>query len=204
MAHEWAYWAENRGLRERMYHAYVTRASEFGDASLDNTPLITEIVRLRQEMARLLGYASYAEYSLEPKMADSPLQVLEFLRELAAKAKPYAERDLAELREFAARELGMRELEAWDIAYVSEKLRVARYSFSENEVKQYFPENTVLPGMFKLVETLYGLSITPAEAPQWHADVRFYSIRDRNGKLIGQFYLDLYARKSKRVEDDIL
>ena len=190
-------YADNRELRERMYRAYVTRASEFGDAKLDNTSLISEIVRLRRNLAQLLGYASYAEYSLESKMADSPGQVLGFLRELAARAKPYAERDLAELRDFAARELGMRELEAWDIAYVSEKLRVARYAFSENEVKQYFPENTVLPGMFKLVETLYGLSISPAEAPQWHADVRFYSIRDRGGNLIGQFYLDLYARKSK-------
>jgi len=191
-------YADNRSLRERMYRAYVTRASEFGDPKFDNTPLIAEIVRLRLEMARLLGFRSYAEYSLEPKMAETPEQVLGFLRELAMRAKPYAERDLAELCDFSRKELGMTKLEAWDVAYASEKLRVARYAFSENEVKQYFPENSVLPGMFKLVETLYGLTISAAEAPQWHEDVRFYSIRSRDGTLIGQFYLDLYARKSKR------
>ncbi|MDP3715514.1 MAG: M3 family metallopeptidase, partial [Burkholderiales bacterium] len=183
---------------ERMYRAYVTRASEFGDPKLDNTPLIAEIITLRRELAQLLGFASYAELSLEAKMADTPAQVLEFLHELAARAKPHAQRDLAELQDFARSELGMTQLEAWDYAYVSEKLRVARYAFSENEVKQYFPETTVLPGMFSLVETLYGLSIEQTEAPQWHADVRFFSIRDRNGSLVGQFYLDLHARPSKR------
>jgi oligopeptidase A len=191
-------YADNSALRERLYRAYVTRASEFGDAKLDNTPLITEIVSLRREMAQLLGFSNFAEYSLEAKMADTPAQVLKFLRELAARAKPYAQRDLKELQDFARKELGMKELSAWDYAYVSEKLRVAQYAFSENEVKQYFPETTVLPGMFKVVETLYGLSIAPAEAPQWHDDVRFFSIRDRSGTLVGQFYLDLYARPSKR------
>ena len=191
-------YADNRALRERMYHAYVTRASEFGEAKLDNTPLITEIVALRRELAQLLGFSNYAEYSLEPKMADTPAQVMEFLRELAVRAKPHAERDLAELQDFARRELGMPALEAWDIAYASEKLRVSRYAFSENEVKQYFPETAVLPGMFKVVETLYGLTISPAEAPQWHPDVKFYSLRDRNGTMVGQFYLDLYARPTKR------
>ena len=191
-------YADNRALRERMYRAYVTRASEFGDAKLDNTPLISEIVGLRRELAQLLGFGNFAEYSLEAKMAETPAQVMEFLRELAARAKPYAKRDLQELQKFAQTELGMNELAAWDYTYVSEKLRVAQYAFSENEVKQYFPETTVLPGMFKLVETLYGLTITPTEAPQWHADVRFFSIQDHNGTLIGQFYLDLYARPSKR------
>ncbi len=191
-------YADNRALRERLYRAYVTRASEFGDAKLDNTPLITEIVSLRREIAQLLGFGNFAEYSLEAKMAETPAQVLEFLRELAARAKPYAQRDLKELQDFARTELGMAELSAWDYAYVSEKLRVAQYAFSENEVKQYFPETTVLPGMFKVVETLYGLSIAPTEAPQWHDDVRFFSIRDRSGALVGQFYLDLYARPSKR------
>ncbi len=191
-------YADNRALRERLYHAYVTRASEFGDVKLDNTPLIAEIVALRREIAQLLGFRNYAEYSLEPKMAETPAQVLEFLRELAVRAKPHAQQDLAELEAFARKELGMAKLEAWDMAYAAEKLRVARYAFSENEVKQYFPETTVLPGMFKLVETLYGLTITAAEAPQWHPDVRFYSIRDRNGAPVGQFYLDLYARTTKR------
>ncbi len=191
-------YADNSALRERLYCAYVTRASEFGDAKLDNTALITEIVNLRREIAQLLGFDNFAEYSLEAKMADTPAQVLEFLRELAVRAKPYAQRDLKELQDFARKELAMTALSAWDYAYVSEKLRVAQYAFSENEVKQYFPETTVLPGMFKVVETLYGLSIAPTEAPQWHDDVRFFSIRDRSGTLVGQFYLDLYARPSKR------
>ncbi|HEY9446166.1 MAG TPA: M3 family metallopeptidase, partial [Burkholderiales bacterium] len=191
-------YAEHRPLRELMYRAYVTRAAEFGVPEWNNTPLIAEILALRKEMAQLLGFANYAEYSLEPKMAQSPAQVIEFLTQLAARAKPYAERDLDELATFARDSLHMPVMEAWDVAYVSEKLRVARYAFSDQEVKQYFPETTVLPGMFKLVETLYGLTIEPAEAPLWHPDVRFYSIRDRGGSLVGQFYADLYARPSKR------
>jgi len=191
-------YADHRNLRELMYHAYVTRASEFGAPDWDNTPLISEIVQLRQEMARLLGFNNYAEYSLEPKMAESPRQVIDFLEQLSERARPYAERDLKEVREFARKELGLDQLEAWDLAYASEKLRIARYAFSDQEVKQYFPETTVLPGMFKLIETLYGLTITPAEAPTWHPDVRFYALHDRNGALVGRFYIDLYARPSKR------
>ncbi len=188
----------NRSLREEMYRAYVTRASEFGPAELDNTPLITRIVRLRQEAARLLGYPDYAHVSLVPKMAQSPQEVLDFLEELARRAKPYAERDMAELREYAARELGLTDLQAWDIAYASEKLRQARYAFSEQEVKQYFQEPRVLAGLFRLIETLYGLEIRESQAPVWHESVKFFDIRDRTGQLIGQFYLDLYARESKR------
>jgi len=191
-------YAANRGLRERMYREYVTRASEFGKPEWDNTSLIRQLLKLRREAAALLGFASYSEVSLATKMAESPGQVLNFLNELAARAKPYAQRDLAELNAFACDELGMDTLEAWDIAYVSEKLRVKRYAFSDNEVKQYFPETQVLPGMFKLVEMLYGLTIAPTEAPVWHPDVRFYSIRDNAGTLVGQFYVDLYARESKR------
>ncbi|MBI4207722.1 MAG: M3 family metallopeptidase [Betaproteobacteria bacterium] len=191
-------YADNRGLREIMYHAYVTRAAEFGKSEWDNAPLIAEIVKLRPEMARLLGLNNYAEYSLEPKMADSPQQVLDFLNQLASRARPYAERDLQEVTGFAREELGLGRLEAWDIAYASEKLRMARYAFSDQEVKQYFPETTVLPGMFRLVEALYGLNITAAEAPKWHPDVRFFAIHDRTGALVGQFYADLYARPSKR------
>jgi oligopeptidase A len=131
-------------------------------------------------------------------MADSPQQVLGFLGELASRARPYAERDLRELLAYGRDELGLDALEAWDLAYVSEKLRIARYAFSDQEVKQYFPETTVLPGMFRLIETLYGLRITPAEAPKWHEDVRFFAIHDRSGTLVGQFYADLYARPSKR------
>jgi oligopeptidase A len=191
-------YADNRGLRETLYRAYVTRASEFGKTEWDNTPLIAQILRLRREAAALLGFASYAQVSLEAKMADSPAEVLKFLDELAARAHPYAERDFAELKAFAASELGLETLEAWDNAYVSEKLRVARYSFSDQEVKQYFPESRVLDGLFKLVETLYGLSIREDRAPVWHPDVKFYTLYDRAGQRIGQFYLDLYARASKR------
>jgi oligopeptidase A len=191
-------YADHRPLRERLYRAHVTRAAEFGDAKLDNTPLIREIVQLRQELATLLGFASYAAYSLEAKMADTPGQVLDFLRDLARRAQPYARQDLAELQAFAHDTLGMTELAAWDYPYISEKLRVARYDFSENAVKQYFPESTVLPGMFQLIHNLYGLTVVATPAPAWHADVRFYSILDRDQRCIGQFYLDLYARSTKR------
>ena len=191
-------YADNRELRERLYHAYVTRASEFDDDKLDNTPLIARILELRQQAAALLGFANYAQVSLEPKMAQSPDEVLDFLQSLAKRARPYAERDLAELKDFAARELGLDDLQAWDTSYVSEKLRVARYSFSDQEVKQYFPEPQVVAGMFRVVETLYGLHIRAAAAPAWHPDVKFYEVRDHGGALVGQFYVDLYARPSKR------
>jgi oligopeptidase A len=131
-------------------------------------------------------------------MADSPAQVLKFLEDLAAKAKPFAQRDLAELNAFARDKLGMNTLEAWDIPYASEKLRAAQFAFSDQEVKQYFPETRVLPGMFKLIETLYGLSIREEQAPVWHPDVRFFGIYDGNNKPVGQFYIDLYARQAKR------
>jgi oligopeptidase A len=193
-----AQYAVNRALRELMYRAYATRAAEFGKPEWDNSTLIDEIVALRRELAQLLGFANYAEYSLATKMAESPQQAIAFLQDLATRARPYAERDLAELKAFAREQLGLPDLQAWDLAYVSEKLRIARYAFSDQEVKQYFPETRVLPGMFRLIETLYGLSIEASAAPVWHPDVRFFTIRDRNGKAIGQFYLDLYARPSKR------
>ncbi len=191
-------YADDRALRELMYRAYATRAAEFGKKEWDNTALIGEIVALRRELAQLLGYANFADYSLEPKMAGSPQEVLQFLQDLAARSRPYAERDLAELQQFAREALALPELAAWDIAYASEKLRIARYAFSDQEVKQYLPETRVLPGMFRLIETLYGLTIEPAVAPKWHPDVRFFSIRDQGSRLVGQFYLDLYARPSKR------
>ena len=191
-------YAEDRKLREQMYHAYVTRAAEFGESGWDNSQIIVDILRLRREQARLLGLASFAELSLQPKMADSPRQVLDFLEELAQRATPYAQRDLVELKEFASRELGLDDLQPWDVAYASEKLRVERYAFSDQEVKQYFPEHKVLEGMFRVVEALYGLRIEQDEAPRWHDDVRFFSIRKHGGEMVGQFYLDLYARPSKR------
>ncbi|MCR4298966.1 MAG: M3 family metallopeptidase [Gallionella sp.] len=190
--------ADNRTLREKMYRAYGTRASELGKAEQDNTPLMDEIVQLRGEEASLLGFANYGEVSLASKMAESPQQVIGFMRELAQRARPFAEKDLVELREFARAELGLQTLQSWDISYASEKLREQRYAFSEQEVKQYFPEDAVLPGMFKLVETLYGLQIKASVAPVWHDDVRFFDIRNAQGQLVGRFYLDLYARNSKR------
>ncbi len=191
-------YAQDRKLREHMYHAYVTRAAEFGDSRWDNSAIVVEILRLRREQSRLLGFANFAEVSLQPKMADSPQQVLDFLEELAERARPYAQRDLVELKDFASRQLGLEDLQPWDIAYASEKLRVERYAFSDQEVKQYFPEHQVLQGMFGVVETLYGLHIKSDEASRWQEDVRFFSIRNRSGELVGQFYMDLYARPSKR------
>ena len=191
-------YADHRPLREEIYRAYTTRASEFGKPEWDNTPLIKQILGLRQEAAHLLGFKSYAEVSLATKMAQTPSEVKEFLHALAQRAKPFAEKDVAEVRAFAAEKFGLRELEAWDIGYYSEKLREARYGFSDEEVKQYFPETSVLPGMFKVVETIYGLKIHETHAPLWHPDVRFFALTDHTGQLVGQFYLDLYARKNKR------
>jgi len=195
-------YADNRELRETMYRESVTRASEFGKKEWDNTPLIARIVELRRELARLLGYANYAEVSLEPKMAESPAQVLGFLDDLARRARPFGERDAAELRAFAREELALGELQAWDIAYASEKLRAKRYAFSDQEVKQYFPEDVVLAGLFRVAETLYRVKISPSQAPVWHEDVRFFDVRAAAGaasdNLVGQFYLDLYARETKR------
>ena len=190
-------YADDRALRYRMYRAYATRASEFGNPAWDNGPLIERILALRAEEARLLGFANYAELSLTPKMADSPAQVAAFLRDLATRARPFAERDLAELRDFARRELGLDELESWDISWASEKLKQARYSFSDDEVKQYFPAPKVLAGLFRCIETLFGVQILPDEAPAWHPEVRFFRI-ERAGRLVGQFFLDLYARETKR------
>ncbi len=191
-------YADNRALREKMYRSSGTRASEFGKAEWDNTALMDEIIKLRGEEARLLGFANFGELSLASKMANSPQQVVEFMRELSRRARPFAEKDLAELREFARDELGVDDLQSWDVGYASEKLREQRYAFSDQEVKQYFPEDAVLPGMFKLVETLYGLQIKKSVAPVWHDDVRFFDIRNQQNQLVGQFYLDLYARNSKR------
>jgi oligopeptidase A len=190
-------YATHRPLRERLYTAHVTRASEFGPPERDNATLMRDILRLRQEEAQLLGYATFADVSLVPKMAESPRQVLEFLRDLARRARPHAERDLAEVREFAARELGLPDLEAWDVPFASEKLKEARYAYSEQAVKQYFTEPTVLAGLFKIVETLFEVAIRPDEAPTWHPDVRFFRI-ERGGRLVAQFYLDAYARPGKR------
>jgi oligopeptidase A len=191
-------YAENRELRQGLYRAHVTRASEFGKPDFDNTSIIARELRLRKEKARLLGYESFAQLSMVPKMAESPEAALAFLEDLAARALPHARRDYAELEEFARTELGLKELWAWDIAFASEKLRAKRYAFSDQEVKQYFPQTKVLEGMFRLVEALYGIRISPDQAETWHADVKFFRITDSHGSLVGRFYLDPYSRESKR------
>ena len=191
-------YADNRALRETLYRAHAVRASEFGDAALDNGGNIDRILALRTELAALLGFDSYAEYSIATKMATDAGQVLGFLRDLAARARPYAQRDRAELEAFARDELGMDDLQAWDLAYASEKLKQARYSYSEQEVKQYFTEPKVLAGLFGVIERLYGLKVQPDDAPVWHEEVRFYRLVDAGGALVGQFYMDLYAREGKR------
>ncbi|MDY7577993.1 M3 family metallopeptidase [Herbaspirillum sp. RTI4] len=191
-------YADNRALRETIYRANTTKASDLGaKPEWDNSQNMRDILRLSEEEAQLLGYANYAELSLVTKMAKSPQEVVAFLEDLGHRARPFAEQDLSELRTFAREQLALETLEAWDIAYASEKLREQRYAFSEQEVKQYFPEPKVLAGLFHLVQQLFGVSIGPDSAPVWHPDIRFYRI-ERDGKLIGQFYLDLYARSGKR------
>ena len=197
-------YATNRTLRETLYRAYVTRASELGShygqgqADWDNTANVSEQLALRHEEAQMLGYANFAEVSLAPKMAESPAQVIDFLDDLARRARAHGEQDWNELREFAASELGLSDLQPWDTSFASERLREKRYAFSENEVKQYFPEPAVLAGLFRVVETLFGVTIRPDQAPVWHPDVRFFRVESAAGQLVAQFYLDLYAREGKR------
>jgi oligopeptidase A len=191
-------YADYHPLRERMYRAFVTRASESGPPACDNGPLIARILDKRAAVARLLGYGSYAGVSLATKMAQSPAEVIAFLDDLAARARPFAERDMAELVEYARSELNLAEVRAWDVAWVSEKLRQKRYAFSDDEVKRYFPEDAVLAGLFRVIGTLFGVRVRPAQAQAWHPDVRFFAIEDASGRLVGQFYLDLHARDAKR------
>jgi oligopeptidase A len=194
-------YADSRALRRELYEAYQTRASDQGpDAGrYDNTENMEQILALRHEEARLLGFSDYAECSLERKMARSPDEVMQFLHDLASHSKHQAERELEELRAFAAEQHGVDELEPWDIAYYSEKLRQQRYSITQEEVKPYFPVDRVVPGMFDVVGRLYGVSFNEVQGiDTWHADVKFYEIRDHDGSLRGQFYFDLYARQNKR------
>ena len=191
-------YADHHGLRELMYKAYFTRASDLGPEKWDNGPIIRRLLELRAEAAALLGYRNYAEVSLAPKMADAPSEVLAFLGDLARRARPHAERDMQQLRDFARSELNLADVRASDVAYVSEKLRQRRYAFSDQEVKQYFPEEAVLGGLFRVVETVFGVKIREAQAETYRPEVRFHEITDREGRRIGRFYLDLYAREHKR------
>ena len=191
-------YAHSSSLREKLYRAHATRASaEFAHPQFDNSALLQEILQLRQEEAALLGYDNHAQVSLASKMAESPAQVMDFLRDLAQRAKPYAEKDLAEMRDFARTELNIADPQPWDWTFIGEKLKEARYNFSEQEIKPYFTAPTVMAGLFKIVETLFEVSIRPDSAPVWHPKVEFYRI-ERAGQLVGQFYLDPGARSGKR------
>lgn len=190
--------ARNRELREQMYRGYATIASDQGDTRFDNSANIERLLALRAEEAALLGFASFADMRLETRMADSPQQVLEFLRQLAAKARPHGERDLAALREFARDQLGMEDLQPWDVAFVSERLRESRYAYSEEEVRQYFTEPKVLQGLFDVVGRLFNVSLHKIDTPTWHESVRVYDVRNDQGASLGTLYMDLYARQGKQ------
>ncbi len=194
-------YADDRDLRQEMHQAYVTRASDQGPnaGKWDNSEIMEEILALRYELAQLLGFHSYAERSLATKMADTPARVIGFLEDLAKRSKPVAEKELQQLQQFAHDKYGVAHLEPWDITYYSEKLRQHTYAITQEELKPYFPETRVIPGMFEVVKRLYGVSIEEVdEVEVWHPDVRFYEIRDEAGELRGRFYLDLYARENKR------
>lgn len=194
-------YADNRELREEMYRAYVTRASEMGPygGDFDNTAIIEETLSLRTKIANLLGFEHYAQRSITTKMAESTDQVQSFLHDLARQSKPQAQADLAEVNAFAAEHYGRTELQAWDIGYYSEKLKQEKYAISDEQLRPYFPETHVVPGLFEVVSRLYGLKITERkDVDTWHSDVRFFDIVDSDDEYRGSFYLDLYARAKKR------
>ncbi len=192
-------YAEDRALREEVYAAYCTRASDQGPnaGKFDNGPVMEEILDLRQELAKLLGFGSFAELSLATKMAETPEQVLTFLRDLAKQSKPFAARDLEQLQAYAT-EQGCPELKSWDVGFYGEKLREQRYSVSQETLRAYFPIDKVLSGLFDIVHTLYGIDIVELKGfDTWHPDVRLFEIKE-NGQHIGRFFFDLYARANKR------
>lgn len=194
-------YCDNEALRKEMYTAFTTRASELGPnaGKQDNSAIIQETLALRQQVAEILDFDSFAERSLATKMADSPKQVIQFLEDLALRSKPQAEQDLADVKTFAKQTFGAEDLQAWDLTYYSEKLKQQRYSISDEELRPYFPESTVVSGLFTVVSKLYGLTISPRDnVDSWHKDVSFYDIFDGDGSLRGSFYLDLYAREGKR------
>ncbi|MGM0594543.1 MAG: oligopeptidase A [Pseudomonadota bacterium] len=194
-------YADDRALREEVYEAFVTRASDKGpDAGKwDNSEVMERILAIRHELSGLLGFQNYAERSLATKMAEEPQQVLDFLRDLAGRSLDLAKEELEEIRAFARDEHGVDDLKPWDITYYAEKLRLAKYAISQEDLKPYFPEDRVVSGLFEVVKRLYGLDIREVEGVStWHEDVRFFEIRDSDGGTRGRFYLDLYARQNKR------
>ena len=196
-------YSSNQALRQEMYTAFTTRASDQGPnaGEFDNSELMDELLKLRHELAQLLGFESYAESSLATKMAENTEQVLGFLNQLAEKSHPQAKQEVEELRQFAANEYGVSELNPWDMAYFAEKLKQAKYSISDEELRPYFPEDRVLSGLFTTVNKLFGIKVTErakSDVNRWHQDVRFFDIHDANNNYRGSFYLDLYAREKKR------
>ncbi len=191
-------YAQDRALREALYRGYGTVASEQGEAKFDNSPLIEELLSLRAEESGLLGLGTYASLRLQTRMARDAREVTEFLRDLAARAKPFAQRDLAELKAYATGELGLDELQPWDVAFASERLRESRYAYSEDEVKQYFTEPRVLAGLFDVIEKLFDVRLTETPVSTWHSDARGVRVERPDGGLIGFLYLDLYARSGKQ------
>ena len=191
-------YADNRELREQIYRAYVTRASELSDdGKFDNTANIDRTLENALKTAKLLGFKNYAELSLATKMADTPEQVLNFLHDLARRAKPFAEKDFAEIKAFARESLNIEDPQSWDLSYAAEKLRQAKYAFSETEVKKYFPISKVLAGLFAQIKKLYGIELAEKTVPVWHKDVRYFELK-QDGQTIGSVYMDLYAREGKR------
>ena len=192
-------YAQNRKLRETLYHAYVTRASEFdNDGKFNNNDVMTRIVELRQSEAAILGYKNYGEVSLATKMASTPDEVVTFLRDLAKRSLAQAKVEVEEVKAFAREKLGIADPQSWDLTFASEKLREARYAYSDQEVKQYFTEPAVFSGLFGLVQKLFSIRIVPDTAPVWHPDVKFFRIENAQGEKVAQFYMDLYARANKR------
>ncbi|WDE05267.1 oligopeptidase A [Thalassomonas viridans] len=194
-------YCDNKELREKLYRAYVTRASELGPngGEFDNTGVMAESLKLRHELAQLLDFNNYAEKSLATKMAASTAEVLQFLEDLATKSKAQGEQEVKELHEFAEKEFGQSQLQAWDLPYYSEKLKQSRYAISDEDLRPYFPESTVVKGLFEVVHRLFGVSIEERSGVDvWHKDVKFYDVFDKDHKLRGSFYLDLYARAKKR------
>ena len=191
-------YADNRELREQIYRAYVTRASELSDGGkFDNTANVEQTLANALKTAKLLGFKNYAELSLATKMADTPEQVLNFLHDLARRAKPFAEKDFAEIKAFARENLNIEDPQSWDLSYAAEKLRQAKYAFSETEVKKYFPISKVLAGLFAQIKKLYGIELAEKTVPVWHKDVRYFELK-QDGQTIGGVYMDLYAREGKR------
>ena len=190
-------YADNRELREEIYYAYATKASDLGDKNVDNTNNINNILMHKKRLSNLLGFSNYASMALTTKMANSSKEVINFLENLSKKAKPFANKDMEDLKIFG-KKVGIKNIEAWDIAYLSEKIKENRFNYSEQEIKNYFPDYKVIEGLFKVVESIYGICIHKEITEIWHKDVTFYKIKNKSNKIIGYFYLDLYARKNKR------